>query len=283
MPALELRNTTIRIQAQGSGDIALLRTAEAAIQQRTTRGVSIRDPFRGIIKQRQTAWFWQIQTLAEMKNESARTLFLRKLLNEELDADTEPPSFTLEATTPEGKHRRLHDARVNGLTITIEKRRIVGMETRLVALKATAEATPLASTLPQNDPPSIVGADVTVQLDDVAVDAHRLSLTFERPNYQPTNYQTDGTPSAFTGTGQWDIAVLLDLAGGEDDMPVNLPEGRKKLKVTFGTLGSITIPVVYFLKPKQQLTSDDFDDRAWIGRAEAEVGQPLATTTIGVK
>lgn len=271
MPSTELRNTSIRIQQQGSADIRKIEVAEAVIQQVPVAGLSVRDPFRGVLRQRQTAWHWEIQTAMELGNTESRLLMIRSL-GSTLEPDQEPPQFTIEATTPDGIHRRFAACKLVALTIIIEKRRIIGVEGRFVALAAAEENTPLVVNAEDSTYYiATTGIDVSVELDDVEVPSHRLQLTFERRDFQPANYQTNGEPIGFNGAGHWDCSVLADFPSSVDPTGVSLPETRRKLKVDFG-YGDITIPVVYFIKPTQQIVADDFDDRELAGRAEFGTG-----------
>lgn len=264
--APELRNTQIRIQKNGSPDVFQYQCAEAAINREVLTAQAPRDPYGGVIRHNQSTWAWRFLTVHEMSQNDLKLLGLRGLGNP-LSPDTLPISYDIEATTEDGINRRLLDCALVSLTIAAEKRKLVSIESMYHCRVQREASNPLVVTEEEQPHHPISGGDVSVEIDDVPTDCYAVQLVIDRNEYIPTNYDTNGEPRNFNGAGQWNAVVQLALP--EDQLPVYKPEARYKIKVQFGTIGSITLPTVFTMKPTQSLVADDWDQRMLMGRAEA--------------
>jgi len=273
MPAYELRNTEIRIQETGASEVYHLRVAEAAMSRQIIGSNAPRDAYGGILRHRQTAWNWQITVLHEMAPSAAKLLFIRSF-GGILDPDTDPPSFTIEVTTPDGVLQRFEDARITSMTVSAEKRKIVAFETTFSARTAREPNTALVVTEPETPHRPLGGLEVKVNIDDVEKPCHAVSISISRQDgYAPANYDTNGEARGFSGGGRWD--VICQLALPTEDYDVDIPIDRQKVVVDFEFVGELRIPTCFFMKSNQYLVADDFDDRILTGRAEVAPGENL--------
>jgi hypothetical protein len=265
MGALELRNTEIRIQRTGGSSVYKYRANEVKVARVVVNSLAPKDPYGGVVTHRQTAWAWQISTLKEMTLSEAKLLGLTGL-GSILNPDTDPPSFTIEMTTPDGINRRFIDCAMTSITIPTEKRGLVALETNYNCRIARETFDPLVVTVEEPAHRPISGLDCSVYIDDVQVDTYAAQVEISRPEYIPTNFDTHGEARSFKNAGRWNATIVLSLAG--DNFPVNNPIERHKVKIVYGNIGSITAPTLFQMKANQTMVADDFDDRIIMGRAE---------------
>lgn len=273
MPALELRDTTLRFRRKGSSDVYHHRVAEAVIGRLVVNSQAPRDPYGGVTSHVQTAWAWQIQTFHELADTDVKLLGI-KGLGTVLEPDKDPPSFDIEVTTPDQINRRYIDAQLTSVIITSEERSIVSVETTYICRVARQTFLPMEITQQEVPHRPISGIDCSLELDDVITDCYSNQVTISRADYLPTNFDTHGEARNFNGAGRWDIEVILELAS--DDLPVEDGIATKKTKINYSGIGSITVPTTYYIKPGQALVADDWDTRQLMGRGETSPGKNLA-------